>query len=71
MKWKPIDTAPKDGTYIFIHRKGCDAPCVGNWFNGSSDTIGKPWPPAWRGVDTGSTVLGTPTHWMPLPALPE
>ena len=61
--WKPIDTAPMDGTYILV----C---AVGRYYN--------PTVAAWRttadGVKHWKDYAGnkiTATHWMPLPKPPE
>ena len=70
--WKPIESAPKDGTYILIARKAMP-PVVAKWFqNGSKEKKSwrAGWPSEWRGVDTGATILGKPTHWMELPEQP-
>lgn len=71
--WQPIKTAPKTGVYILIARKGMP-PCVARWFQGSKDSdrvVGKGWAAEWRGVDTNSTILGHPTHWMELLESPD
>jgi hypothetical protein len=58
--WRPIETAPKDGTevLVYVHRR------MGPLFMGATNSTGKQW---W------SRNLGDvkPTHWMPLPAPPE
>jgi hypothetical protein len=72
MEWQPIETAPKDGTWILV--TGGD---IG--YNWDGDTIPavttaqwhyKSWQMAW--FDSGC--LGeydNPTHWMPLPQPPK
>lgn len=54
-QWKPIEAAPKDGTWVVIKQPGMGPVCVywasGKWNNGGS------------GVYHGKR----PTHWMPLP----
>lgn len=55
-QWKPIETAPKDGTRILLnidHGKHGDAVWTGLWADGWIVSYGKP--------------ENTPTHWMPLP----
>lgn len=69
--WKPIETAPKDGTLILtwcvhVNAEFCDdavaegyaAPVIAKWIdhNGGGFT--------WHGL------AGTHTHWMPLPTPP-
>ena len=31
MNWQPIETAPKDGTYILIYMKSCKSMTVVHW----------------------------------------
>lgn len=73
-EWKPIDTAPKDGTAILIypaysmwldHKKLPNyIPYVCRW---KDDAFGAGWIEA-----SGEEYhLFEPTHWMPLPAAPE
>lgn len=59
--WQPIETAPKDGTWILIWGEqwsGAPIPDVGHWDDDD-----------WR--DDEHTVLAFATHWMPLPAPPS
>lgn len=60
--WQPIETAPKDGTWMLLvgARWVVDGPVVGAW---SSDHGGY-----WHDCERGITGV---THWMPLPAAPE
>lgn len=54
-EWRPIETAPKDGTHILLGRKG-EPVCEGfydDWSDGQ-----------WA-CDF------TPTHWRPMPKAPE
>jgi Protein of unknown function (DUF551) len=77
MNWNPIETAPDDGTYVLVRRasltstsdKAIMPPAVARCLKykrqeGNKHIAEK----KWVGVDTGSPVLGRPTHWMPLPA---
>ena len=64
--WKPIETAPKDGTIIL----------VGVWDYGpdiaSASWNGKFWDMELYGYQyCGDPEFSDPTHWMPLPAPPE
>ena len=73
MEWKPIETAPKDGTEILI-TDGRDM-IVACWTkNGRSfrdESFGEKadgWSAPLDGYVGG---LDDATHWMPLPDLPE
>ncbi len=75
MEWKPIDSAPKDGTVILLGfasiRGGAEGSVdVGYWMNSPETNY-------WREVGwfaTDDDVLTQhpqhPTHWMPLPEPP-
>ena len=80
-EWQPIETAPKDGTYILlaggepdpIFSDGWDAPMVSaRW-----DTLDSGYNPSdtgWRFCSFDSGIYGSysnPTHWRPLPDLPQ
>ena len=71
--WKPIESAPKDGTgvLLFCPRLGVCAP--GRW---DTDKHAKKPRPYW--THWGERIWGTlwirddqPTHWQPLPAPPQ
>lgn len=65
--WQPIETAPKDGTWVMLGRAG-RMPEVGSWENGS------PWLDGWFCGGERSDSYGPdfdPTHWMPLPEPPH
>lgn len=73
--WQPIESAPKDGRKILIcellsgiilkytEHEGKEFPhvCTAYWWKGDSLNA-----PGWAG-----NVMGTPTHWMPLPDPPK
>ncbi len=72
MAWQPIDTAPKDGTWVLLcggntneydfddEMLPCHSrPVVAHW-NGSDWAYGY-WDGAWR------SCYEKPTHWMPTP----
>ena len=64
--WRPIETAPKDGTeYLLITKDGRQY--VGGYRLG---TFGEPQlhEVAWRCSSSGR--FSNPTHWQPLPAAP-
>ena len=67
MEWQPIETAPKDGTWILViiageHPDGypyipaCAQWRDGGWFETNDTEPAEDWPL---------------THWMPLPAPPK
>jgi hypothetical protein len=76
MEWQPIETAPRDGTWVLLYFDGWDTPSS----EGQPTIYVGQWPPEdhWRHdgtwyVDWGDLTqyhIGPPTHWMPLPALP-
>lgn len=67
--WRPIETAPRDGTKVLAWNKGC-----GHWVASFRlPTYGEPqneshYVKEWR---DGGGRWATPTHWMPLPAEPK
>jgi hypothetical protein len=66
-KWKPIDSAPLDGTKVLLFRPP-DAQFVGCYISlrikGGTIT-------GWRIFAHGSPAIWPkPTHWMPLPEAP-
>ena len=83
--WRPIDTAPRDGTPVLLLTS--DFGAVEGFWNGSvsnfyksqvgwasydPDNMQGDWVSEWR-IDPGDARLycgATPTHWMPLPAAP-
>ncbi len=71
--WRPIETAPKDGTiFIGFERNGRFGMQFIRWCS-------PPWdeedPPSWQAVDNdGDIPIPTcmvPTHWMSLPVVPD
>jgi hypothetical protein len=68
MAWRPIETAPKDGTLVLLWgRYWSDSQ---GWFK--QPLVGQFSPPndwweAWGRVPFGCR----PTHWQPLPELPD
>ena len=56
MEWKPIETAPSDGTLVLI------------W---ASDTVFTAWYDKHKGWKSSGLSYLSPTHWMPLPAPPS
>lgn len=58
-KWRPIETAPKDGTKVVVYDEG-DV-WIAYWYRTSPQLFG------WWAIDHGVN----PTHWLPLPPPPE
>lgn len=62
--WRPIETAPKDGTKVLVcgpHENGGTYQAVTAWPKG--------WVARWP-VSYEAYAAGEPTHWQPLPAAP-
>jgi hypothetical protein len=68
-EWKPIETAPKNGTRILLGRFKSDCPmngrCAVDWWSLPEDGRG------WIGFGKFNPTYWPPTHWMPLPPPPE
>ena len=74
-RWRPIETAPKDGTHILLYYPERDC-CIGGSYveitDGDWETGYKRWM-EWQ-VDDELYVGDegySPTHWMPLPTPPQ
>ena len=66
VEWHPIETAPKDGTYVDVWTHLGEREAKATWVRGSwrvwgTDEYGSP---GWE------KVTGLPTHWTPIPPLP-
>lgn len=68
-EWKPIETAPKDGTEVLLLLEESSryySGCVVSYFDGGE----------WRDplheddAELSHSGCGKPTHWMPLPTPP-
>jgi hypothetical protein len=69
--WRPIETAPKDGTEIVLWpalRRPIDGvvpPTTGAWYTLSGEGL-------WYDLSVGHhNGFWKPTHWMPLPPAPD
>ena len=66
--WQPIETAPKDGTYILLHNdRLLGPPYIAQWCAEYPD-FGECW------LGPADISLHNPiffTHWMPLPEPPR
>lgn len=61
MEWQPIETAPKDGTFILVAVPGdVKTHIMLVW-----------WVDGWCFDMTKTPITGTPTHWQPLPKPPK
>ena len=77
MNWQPIETAPKDGTWVLVYGDGTKderengkiaVAQYTNWRNGVTHKEGW-WQFAW--YDGGYYgQFNNPTHWAPLPEAP-
>jgi hypothetical protein len=76
MKWRPIKTAPRDGTRILLQSEiGLDDGVFVGSFDTSADVdvdrCAYPFGPfVWRGHPDGTVAEDLVTHWMPLPKGP-
>jgi hypothetical protein len=57
LQWRPIETAPRDGTFV-LTRSPYGQVCQDFADSNSSEMICQSW-------------SGNPTHWMPLPPPPD
>jgi len=64
-EWKPIDTAPTDGTYILV----CDSAVGGGHMTVVSYTE-EDYPDVWETAEFCVYHETAFTHWMPLPTPP-
>ncbi len=65
--WQPIDTAPKDGTWVLLtggHAAEPTGPCVVGFWD-RDDWAYAHWDGSWY------SIYEAPTHWMPLPEPPK
>lgn len=77
-EWQPIETAPKDGTWVLLYFDGWDRPDVyegqptiyaGQWSTENHWRESGDWYVDWH--DLTQYHIGPPTHWMPLPDPPK
>ena len=61
--WQPIETAPKDGTFILMMCKGAEIPAVVQWTESGWKECGD--------ADDYVPVWSDPESWMPLPVPPK
>lgn len=66
-EWQPIETAPKDGSYIRVYPPTWDEVESCAWWN--ADEYAKKPLPFWSRTDcigTSNSRQNPPTHWMPI-----
>lgn len=70
--WRPIETAPKDGTTILLAVPGWKLAVTGYWWDHQTITNGKvvSHTQKWSYGSLYANNDVDPTHWMPLPELP-
>lgn len=67
MEWQPIETAPKDGTWILLGKAG-EKTRIAPRFLVIASSPNK----MFFEDDLGHQIVDSwPTHWMPLPDAPE
>lgn len=71
-KWQPIETAPKDGTWVLLRGNSGYIRTPYRVAVGCDDAEYRPLSP-WQTSERRSFTDdgGAPTHWMPLPDPPE
>lgn len=76
MRWRPIETAPKDGTHILVFPALLGVPLIASWEKPTPPLM-MPRAPAvrhdgfWRAALTAKPTPYKPTHWLPLPPAPD
>lgn len=73
--WQPIESAPKNGTYILLWWRTCKRACVGHYV--CEGDLGEEWfrfvKEGW--INDGDQIVPRNqkdcTHWMPLPTPPS
>jgi len=74
VEWRPIETAPKDGTDVVIYAPNCGV-LVAYWSDSIWASVNNPVRGQGGGwvqeVHRSDTCVFSPTHWMPLPSPPE
>jgi hypothetical protein len=65
--WQPIETAPKDGTWLLVGEHRYAHPFVARW---TEHPTGGYWQQDNQGVWDDDMGYWQPTHWQPLPVPP-
>lgn len=63
-EWRNIDTAPRDGTQVWLWSERQYSRPVWGWYSGALNS--------WMAhVGDRTDIIKNPTHWMPLPEPPK
>lgn len=73
MNWQPIETAPKDGTYVLVYPGAYTKipMSIARW---DDDRYASRPRPYWRRLeckDITTSRINHPTHWAPMPEPPQ
>lgn len=60
VEWRPIETAPRDGTEVMLRTRDGLLSCSWDWTQNE-------WSSSWLGI---VLLPDDPTHWLPLPPAP-
>lgn len=66
MSWEPIETAHRDGKYVYVSNCNLETPILAKW----NDEAGCHVIYLASGAQKFDKVSATCTHWMPLPDPP-
>lgn len=77
--WRPIESAPRDGTPILAWAPMATEPAIARWFKWDAGdegwltelVDGGPWKDDQHFAEYWAETSYEPTHWMPLPSPPE
>lgn len=76
--WRPIASAPRDGTRVLLYDKVKDIAVSGSWHSdpGTDTPLAYEPPWSWWVSDNDVVMWGDgpddhPTHWMPMPEPPR
>ena len=67
-EWQPIETAPRDGTWVLVCGNGWAVTTA--WY-AMNERVGKAYWKADTEWDDDYLADRLPTHWMPLPEPPQ
>lgn len=80
-QWQPIETAPKDGTWVLCLAKRATVPVIashqfstggiGRWIDKDASDFSGHDDPSEAWIEYWNSNSYTPTHWMPLPPRPD
>ena len=70
LEWRPIDSAPKDGTAVLLGLSGWTSPFSGWWAKYETEDKKPGWTDGTRNEHKEYATFD-PSHWLPLPAPPK